>query len=272
MKTKSIFIIILLLMMTGFDSISQTDNPINHKQSKKLIDRFNTLRAKDNLESIQQDTVLDNICKILLTDNRNNSQLVLLQEHFPQSYRKSTGVYDEDSVRFLLRECGIIDYHYEIQEASDKDTAAVFNSFLLADKSNHLRMGYYRNGNRQILFKTKSYLKYSHGTWKEWCDPIVMPMGVPLDSMEFSSYKNGQDSIVYHFKILIPDQYYYQFYEKFPLSSEKGGNIKKKKVQMTRGVSMFGTDYDFTTTSMGKETNMWLIISNKKNERVAILK
>ena len=39
------------------------------------------------------------------------------------------------------------------------------------------------------------------------------------------------DSIFYHFKILIPDQYYYQFYEKIPLSSEKGENIKRKKIE-----------------------------------------
>ena len=275
MNTKYTFIIVLLLTITGCvgllsqnDNFITTDLSINSKQSKNLIDRFNTLRAMDNLESIKHDTILDNICKILLTDNRNNCNLVL-KEYFPQSYRKSAGVYDEDSVRLLLYNSGIIDYQYEIQEVSNKDTANVFSSFFLADKWNHIRAGYYKTEDKHILFKTKRYLKYDHGTAKTWCDPIEIPMGVPLD-LPLTS-KCYTDSIVCHFKILIPDQYYYQFYKKIPLSSEKEENIKKKEVQMIRGVSKFG-EYDFTTISMGTETEMFLVILNKNNERVAVTK
>jgi len=274
MNTKYTFIVLLLIitgcvgLLSQNDNFNPTDLSIDSKQSKNLIDRFNTLRSLENLPIIKHDTVLDNISRILLTDNRNNCHL-LQQEYFPQSYRKSAGVYDEDSVRLLLYNSGIIDYQYEIQEIPDKDTADVFNSFFLADKSNHIRMGYYKSANRHILLKTKSYLKFDHATMKSWSDPILIPTGVPLDSPLTS--KCYTDSIVCHFKILIPDQYYYQFYEKIPLSSEKGGNIKKKEVQMTRGVSMFG-EYDFTTTSMGTETEMFLVILNKNNERIAVTK
>jgi len=270
MKAKSILIITLSLIITGFSCLfSQNGNstitadlPVNSKQSKNLIDRFNALRASDNLQSIKHDSVLDNISKKLLTDKTYRKS---------KKSRKTAGVFDEDSVRLLLYKSGIIDYQYEVQEILDKDTANVFNSFLLADNSNYIRAGYYKNENKHILFKTKSYLKYTHGTMKNWCDPIKIPMGVPIDPMNPPSAKCYVDSIVNYFKVLIPDQYYYQFYEKIPLSSEKGGNIKKKKVQITRGVSMYG-EYDFTTIALGQKAYMFLIISNKNNERVVIIR
>ena len=224
-------------------------NSVNHKQSKKLIDRFNMLRAMDNLESIEQDTILDNISKILLTN---------------KTYKNSAGVYNEDSVRSLLYRNGIIDYQYEIQEVSDKDTATVFNSFLLADKFDYIRMGYYSNGNRHILLKTKSYLKFNH--WLITCHSD------PINGLENeTSAKAYTDSVICYLKVLKPDEYYYQFYNRMPLNIDN--NVEKKKVQITPGISRFGEyvgEYDFGIKATGKEIYMFLIISNKNNEGVAM--
>jgi len=103
---------------------------------------------------------------------------------------------------------------------------------------------------------------------RSWCE-LSIPVGVPIDPMNPPSAKGHTDSIVCHFKILIPDQYYYQFYKKIPLRSEKEKNTNKKEVQMISGVSQYG-EYDFTTIAMGAEADMFLVILNKKNQRVAV--
>ena len=120
MKFKYVFIMTVLLAMTVCGNLlsqnnnsTQTNLSANHKQSKNLIDRFNKFRALENLQSIEHDTILDNVSKILLTD---------------KTFKKSKGIYNEDSVRLLLYRSGIIDYQYEIQEISDKDTATVFKT------------------------------------------------------------------------------------------------------------------------------------------------
>ncbi len=250
MKAKYIFIITLLSTIIGLSDVFSQNNITNadYKQSKNLIDRYNKLRTLDNLPSTEHDTILDNVSKLLLTN---------------KTYKNSAGTYYEDSVRLLLYNNGIIDYQYEIQEISDKDTSAVFKKFLLADKSKFIRMGYYKYADRHILLKTKSYLKHDHTTALTWSDPIS-----PLNPK--SEVKFYIDSIVCHFKFLIPDQYYYQFYKLIPLSSEKGGECKKK-VQMSPGVSKFG-EYDFTTIAVGEEAYMFMIILNENNERVAVVK
>jgi hypothetical protein len=156
----------LLSAITGYGAVlSQNDKPItpdlsiDSKQSKNLINWYNTLRASKGLQSIEHDSILDNICKILLMDEC-------------KIYRKSKNVYSEDSVRLLLRRNGIWDYQYEVTEISDIDTASIFKKFLLKDKQDYIHMGYYKTENRHILLKTKSYLKFVFGMGITRCDPV----------------------------------------------------------------------------------------------------
>jgi hypothetical protein len=162
MKGKHILIVIFLALMTGYNIILSQDNndvtsdlSIDSKQSKNLIDRYNSLRTSKGLPSIKHDTVLDNICKALLTDET-------------KTFRKSADVYDEASVRLFLCENGILDYQYEIKEISDNDTTSIFKDFLLTDKWNHIRTGYYRTENKHILLKTKSYLNHGISEYGEY--------------------------------------------------------------------------------------------------------
>ena len=289
MKAKHFFIIILLLTICS-SLLSQNNNSdlsANYKQSKNLIDRFNKLRTLENLQNIEYDSVLVNVGKILLTD---------------KTFKNSTGVYDEDSVRLLFYTSGIIDYQYEIQEMSNKDTATVLKDFLLADKHNYIRAGYYKYGNKHILLKTKSYLKFDHGVGtchsETNIDFFQNPISIPVYT----------DSIFGYFKILEPNEYYCQFYYRIPLSTDNIDFIEKKKIQTIHdnpkylfNLTEIETDkqhinpsidsysvkenktqtvddvsnnknYDFVTRAIGSEIGMFMIISNKNNERVVVVK
>ncbi len=264
MKATYFSIIVLLMIMTCIYSPSSqnqksvpSDFLVNHKQSKLLIDRFNALRKVENLQRIEHDTVLDDIGKILLTDK-------------PKIYRKSTNVYNVDSVRLLLYNKGIIDYQYEIKEISDRDTASVFKDFIIADKWNHIRAGYYRTENRHILLKTKSYLKCVYVVGSSHCDPISPTIGSNLSSMQES--RCYTDSLIYYFKILVPDTFYYQFHAKIPLSNEKVKEMEKNRVQIVPGKSSICGEYDFFIKSAGQQTNMFLGVLNKENQSVVVVK
>lgn len=264
MKVTYFSIIVLQMIMTWIYSLSYqnqksvpSDFLVNHKQSELLIDRFNALRQVENLQHIEHDTVLDDIGKVLLTDKT-------------KIYRKSTNVYNEDSVRLLFYNKGIIDYQYEIKEMSDRDTASVFKDFVLEDKWNHIRAGYYRTENRHILLKTKSYLKCVSVVGSSHCDPISPTIGSNLSSIQES--RCYTDSLIYYFKILVPDTFYYQFHAKLPLSNEKVEEVQKKRVQMVSGKSSICGEYDFFIKSTGQQTNMFLSVLNKENQSVVVVK
>ena len=239
------------MTITGIVGLLSQNNSFttdNLKQSANPIDSAN-INVMDNLESIEQDTVLDNISKILLTN---------------KAYKNSAGVYNEDSIRSLLYRNGIIDYQYEIQEISNKDTVSVFKTYTLANKSKHIRMGTYKSANKHILFKTKSYLKFDHGLGYARSDVMS------AFSYETSA-KVYTDSIFRYFKMLELDEYQYQFYDRIPSSLDKMDNIGKKKVQANRGVSIYG-EHDVEVKAIGTEVDMFLIISNKNDERVVVVK
>lgn len=128
MKIKFILIIILLLLNISCCKITSQENiNIKHSQSKALIERYNKLRVQNKVPTIIQDTILDNICSVLITNNK---------------YRNKDNAFNEDSIRHLLYRNGVIDYQYNIQETLDNDTIASFNSFLLSDNSSNLHVGY----------------------------------------------------------------------------------------------------------------------------------
>ena len=126
MKAKYIFILLLLPAIAGYNSLLSQRNqnnysfkdlyvftsalPTEHKRSENLIDKFNTLRILEGLPSIRHDTVLDNISKILLIDET-------------RSFKKAQDVYNEDSVRLLLYEKGII----SVRDITESETGIYYS-------------------------------------------------------------------------------------------------------------------------------------------------
>ena len=250
MKIKFILIIVSLLNVSCCKIASQENSNIKHSQSKVLIERYNILRGKNKLPIMVQDTILDNICKTLISNNK---------------YINSNNTFNEDSIRHLLYRNGIIDYQYNIKVTLDNDTTTIFDSFLLSDNSNHLYVGYAQIKNKHILFKTKSYLKFDHG--------IVSAHSTQIDGFSKVVHVDIKtDSIIRYFNILEPDKYYYQFYNRLPLNNDDIDTINKMEATTIKidDNTMGNIKYNLIIKSINSDN--FLIISNKKNERVAIVK
>ena len=168
MKAKYIFIIILLSVMTGYTILlslknnhsDTTDLSTDSERSKNLIDRFNVLRTQIGRPIIVHDTVIDNICKILLTDET-------------KTFRRWTNYYIRDSVGLLLLKKGIPDYRYQIEEISYESMRAdeeIKTFFVIGDKQS--RAGSYRAGNRILLLKTEEIDRERAIIWKNSPDPF----------------------------------------------------------------------------------------------------
>jgi len=248
MKIKYILIVISILNINCCRITPQETNTTKHSQSKMLIDRYNILRTEKKLPIIIQDTILDSICKILITNNQ---------------YKNRNNIFNEDSVRQLLYRNNIIDYQYEIKEISVSDTANTYNSFLISDKSNNIRLGYAKNKNKHILLKTKNYLKFER--WK-----ISVSSG-SIDGFSPTTIVNVKtDSIIGYFKTSTSDIYYYQFYSRIPLSTDKLDNIKRFEVQPIKIEDKDQDSYELIIKFT--DPDVFLIILNKDYERIAILK
>jgi hypothetical protein len=95
-----------------------------------------------------------------------------------------------------------------------------------------------------------------------------------IDGLHSKSYKTNvkTDSIISFFKILNPDIYNYQFYPRIPLSNERLSNVPKSEVRIvkTNNKGLWNNVYDFVIKSTNSD--MFLIISNKNNERVVVIK
>lgn len=204
MRAKYVFIILSFLVIhcSKFAAQERWD----YNQSKKLIERYNKLRLEKGISIIHHDTILDNNAKILLTYDK---------------YKKNDKYYIADSIRNLLYKSGITDYQYEIIELYDKDTLSCFNKLFLADKTKNIQMGYARHENNQIIIKTKKFLKFEHG--EVACHTnIIDPLG------NNKSISITTDSIHYFLNRVIPENYYYAFFNEIPLSSQDV-NFKNKK-------------------------------------------
>lgn len=256
MNLKYISIIILTLSMS-FCTVSSQDNNkkiSDQSRSKQLIKRYNKLRSSRSLPKIKRDSIIDDVTNEILLDKK---------------YRKSNNEFNEDSIRSLFYNRGVIDYKYEIKEILDKDTNTVFNSFLLTDRSPNIRMGYSKQGNKNLLIKTKSYLKYDFGG--VYCPRIDLPYSKNV--MKSATVK--ADSVVSYVKWMIPGKYYYQYSNHIPLSSESIGSDTKYEVKKSVKKNPFTKGFDdiyhnLVLTSI--HPDMYLIVTNEKNEIVAILK
>jgi hypothetical protein len=246
-----IIILIPFILCSAQSKLVTSQQKNNHNLSKQLIVRYNKLRFKKNLPLLYHDSLLDNVV----------SKIQLNKE-----YKNSTGSYKEDSIRLLLYRSGIIEYQYTVKEALDKDTTAAFNSFLLADNSKNIRVGYKRSGNKHILFKTKSYLRFDHWNISVHSDPID-----PFNS-KVTKTTVKTDLAICYFKTSQPGKYYYQLSDYIPLITDKMDNIKKFEVQTVRTNNKRVTQdmYDLIIKSTNPE--VFLIISNKNNERIVVIK
>ncbi len=254
-KNINIISIILLYVLCILPLILFSQRNDTYNRSKQLIDRYNKIRIIKSLPIIQHDTILDDVTTEILLNKK---------------YRKSDNTFNEDSIRYLFYNSGVMDYKYEILEILDKDTSAVFNSFLLADSSSNLRMSYSRNKNN-LLLKTKSYLKYDFG------EVYVPRITVPADDNIMKSVKVEvkTDSIVYYVKPVISGKYYYYYSNHIPLSLEsvdfnKIYEVKRNGKKNPFSKELEDTYFNLRLTSIHPE--MYLIVINEKNEIIAILK
>jgi hypothetical protein len=168
----------------------------------------------------------------------------------------------------LLYNSGIIEYQYDLKEVLDKDTTAAFNSFLLTENSKNIHVGYKKSGNKHILFKTRSYLKFDHWYVSEHSDPIdALNSNVTTIVLNIKT-----DWTICYFKTSNPDKYYYQFSDHIPLSTDKMDNIKKFEVQTVRSDKKKVTQDMYDLIIKSKKPDMFLIISNKNNKRIAVVK
>lgn len=229
-----------------------TDIGVDYQQSKTLIERYNRLREVNKLNRIIQDTILDDICKTLISK---------------RAYRNSDNTFIEDSVRKLLYENGAIDYQYEIKEFSDIDTTAIFKSFLLADNSSCIRMGYRKYADRHILFKTISYLHFITWETASHSNPISL-----LDNKGVKSATFNTEFVICNLKTSQPGNYYYQFCNHIPLSRERLKCNKKNLVEALK-TSITGDDSDIYEIKIkSTDPDAFFIILNKNKERIAVLK
>lgn len=249
---KILFIIIIPCILSSSQSmLAKPEQKDNQNRSKQLIIRYNKLRLKKNLPLLLHDSLIDNVVSKIQLNKK---------------YKDSKGSYKEDSIRLLLYRSGIIEYQYDMKEVLDKDTTAVFNSFLLADNSKNLRVGYKRSGNKHLLFKTKSYLKFDHWNVSVHSDPI------DLLNSKTTKANIKTDWAICHFKTSQPDKYYYQFSKHIPLRTEKMDNIKKFEVQTVRSENKSESQDKYELIIKSTMPDVFIIISNKNNERIAVVK
>ncbi|GEM_PF-2303550 len=259
---RHLFILIFLSLFPYFlfaqQPISLSIQKNETDNSRRLIEYYNKLRSLKSLPQIKHDSLLDIVTNEVLSHDIK--------------YRKSFNSFNEDSIRLLLYNKGIIDYKYELIEIANNDTISAYTKFFINDKSNNIRSGYATNDGRNLLIKTKNYIKYGYAE--------VVCCSEKIDALHEksqSSYaKVITDSITYHFKGLYPCRYWFYYSDRIPLSSE----ISKKQVlfevrtEKTTKPSHLehinSSDFDLVITS--KFPKKFIVIENEKNELVAIIK
>lgn len=259
MQSRQVFVLLASLVLVSCmakpdknpknTEIAIFDMANHYKLSELLTDSVNKVRKLNGAVSITHDTTLDNICKILLRK---------------PEYKSTKSDFIEDSIRHLLYRNGIIDYQYDIIEVLDNDKAKVINSFLVADNFHNIRLGYNAFEGRNIFIKTKSYLKFDR-----WL--------ISTHSDDISGFDNKAeteiitDSAICFLKSFIQGKYFYQFYHRIPLNSDKLSNVKLFEVNTGVATENEGKImYDLKIKST--DPNAFLIISNSLNEKIAIVK
>jgi len=113
---RHLFILIFLSLFPYFlfaqQPISLSIQKNETVNSRRLIEHYNKLRSLKSLPQIKHDSILDSVTNEVLSNDIK--------------YRKSFNSFNEDAIRNLLFNKGIIDYKYDIMEISDNDTISAW--------------------------------------------------------------------------------------------------------------------------------------------------
>lgn len=256
MKIRNLLLGALCIIVVSCNADSTADIDINvadckvdHQQSQLLVDRFNEVRQANGIPLLLHDTILDNICRLLVTN---------------KAYLNNNTAFREDSVRQLLYVNGIIDYQFSIDVVLDKDTAALFNSFLLSDDLCTTHIGYLNYANKHIIFKTNNYL-----TFTKWY--------IQVHSSVIDGFSNDNsadvftDSIACYLKTSKPDKYYCQFCDHIPLIEENLDKIKRFEVQAVKSNDSSSAQEMYDLVIGTKDADKSFIISDMNMKRIAVL-
>jgi len=254
----------ILIFLSVFPYFLFAQNPLDHsiqknntENSKRLIERYNKLRSLKSLPQIKHDSILDDVTNEVFANDIK--------------YRESFNSFNEDSIRFLLYNKGIIDYKYELIEMADIDTISSFKKNFMSDASKNIRCGYARKDGKNLLVKTKNYLEYGYSV-----------SSVHSETVDFFNEKNLStslkiftDSVEYHVKAVVPGKYKFYYSDKIPSNSE----ISKDQVffdiktgEATNHPSGNRNFSDFNLVIKSKYSDKFIVIINEKNELIAVIK
>jgi hypothetical protein len=254
------FIICLSLLSTNIisqDTLKNYEQKVIVNESKKLISKYNNLREKELLPKIEHDSILDMISNEVLINTKK--------------YKNAYNSIIEDSLRYLLYNNGVLDYKYEIFELSKNDSLSSFDSFLLNDRSDNIRCGFAARTDKKLLIKTKSYLMFGYtelsvsSEKKDW-------LHSPTQNATFNIIV---DSVKYHVKERVKGEYCYYYSDRIPSSSSENFNcisqISETKVNPNNSeIAIKFSDFNLVITS--KFPKKFIVIKDKKNEIIGILK
>lgn len=254
-----IFLSVFPYFLIAQDSLDLSIQKNNIENSKRLIEHYNKLRSLKSLPPIKHDSILDDVTNEVLTPDIK--------------YRKSFNSFNEDSIRFLLYNKGILDYKYELIEVADNDTISSFKKFFMSDASNNIRCGYARKDGKNLYIKTRKYLEYGYAVSHISSEP-----GYYIDKYhpnQSSTIKIFTDSIEFHVKAVVPGKYKFYYSDKIPLNSERSKHqvfFDIKTGEVTDPPFGNRSLLDFNLVIKSKYPDKYIIIENEYDELIAVIK
>lgn len=258
---KHLFLLISLSLFSYFlfsqEPLSLSNQKNNTENSKRIIEHYNKLRSLKSLSPIKHDSILDDVTNEVFTHD--------------MKYRKSFNSFNEDSIRFLLYDKGIIDYKYELIEMADNDTISSLKKNFLSDASNNIRCGYARKDGKNLLVKTKKYLEYGYSVSHVYSEKVDF-----YDEKYLSTYlKALTDSVEYHVKAVVPGKYKFYYSDKIPTNSELSKDqvfFDIKTGEATNPPSGNRNFSEFNLVIKSTYPDKYIVIKNEKNELIAVIK
>jgi len=258
---KHLFILIYLSVFSYFpfaqNSLDLSIQKNNIDISKRLIENYNRLRSLKSLHQIKHDSILDDVTNEVFANDIK--------------YRESFNSFNEDSIRYLLYNKGIIDYKYELIEIADNDTISSFKKNFMSDTSNNIRCGYARKDGKNLILKTKNYLKYgysissAHSETGDYMHDKYHPTSINIFT----------DSVDYHVKAVVRGKYKFYYSDKIPANSEISKDqvfFKIKTGEATHHPSGNRNYSEFNLVIKSKYPDKFIVIENEKNELIAVIK
>ena len=252
-----LFLSLLPYLIFAQKPISPSIQKNNTENSKRLIEHYNQLRSLKSLPQIKHDSILDIVTNEIFSNDIK--------------YRKSINSFNEDSIRFLLYDKGIIDYKYELIEITDNDTISSFEKNFMSDASNNIRCGYARKDGKNLLVKTKKYLEYGysisyvHSETGDWLN----------ENFQSTTLKVFTDSVKYRVKAVVSGKYKFYYSDEIPSSSETSKKqvlfeIRTETTTKPSSAYINYSDFDLVITS--KSPDKFIVIKNENDELIAVIK